>query len=192
MTVQNQSLLPDAGQRNQPESEAALSDWSHVLLPSLSSLWIAAGRYTESLFLTGSATASRYLNAGGKKSTDPGIGAISKTIAQPQVSDYTRVWLQHWDGPAQSVQWLGYRMDERGMGVRFPVGVRDFSLFHKVQTDSGTHQALYTTLPGAVSPGVKWQGVKLNTHINLVPMPRMVELYLHSPIHVFIESWSGA
>jgi hypothetical protein len=38
-------------------------------------------------------------------------------------------------------------------GVRFPP-VHDFSLLHSVQTGVGAHPAL----PGAPSPGVKWQG----------------------------------
>jgi hypothetical protein len=38
-------------------------------------------------------------------------------------------------------------------------------------------------VPGAVYPGIKRQGVKLTTLLHLVPMLRMVELYLHSPIH---------
>jgi hypothetical protein len=36
-------------------------------------------------------------------------------------------------------------------------------------------------VPGAFSLGVKW-GMKLTTHLHLVPRSRMVELYLHSPI----------
>jgi hypothetical protein len=35
---------------------------------------------------------------------------------------------------------------------------------------------------GALSPGVKRQGMKLTTHLHLVPRSRKMELYLHSPI----------
>jgi hypothetical protein len=34
---------------------------------------------------------------------------------------------------------------------------------------------------GALSPGVEWQGVKLITHLHLLPRSRMVELYFLSP-----------
>jgi hypothetical protein len=36
---------------------------------------------------------------------------------------------------------LGYVLDDRGIGVRFPAGTRDFSLLHSVQPDSGAHPA---------------------------------------------------
>jgi hypothetical protein len=35
----------------------------------------------------------------------------------------------------------------------------------------------------ANSPGVKWdKGLKLTTHLHVMPRSRMVKLYLHSPI----------
>jgi hypothetical protein len=37
-------------------------------------------------------------------------------------------------------QRLGYRLDCRGIRVRFPGGTRDFSLFHSVQTGSGAQE----------------------------------------------------
>jgi hypothetical protein len=36
-------------------------------------------------------------------------------------------------------------------------------------------------IPAAISPGVKRPGMKLTTHLHLVPRSRMVDLYLHSP-----------
>jgi hypothetical protein len=38
---------------------------------------------------------------------------------------------------------LGYRLDDRGSRVRFPVGAGNFSLHHRVQTGSGAHPASY-------------------------------------------------
>jgi hypothetical protein len=35
----------------------------------------------------------------------------------------------------------GYRLDDRGSGVRFPAGAGKFSLLHRVQTGSGAHPA---------------------------------------------------
>jgi hypothetical protein len=53
-------------------------------------------------------------------------------------------------------------------GVRFAAEARNFSLFHSVQTGSGSHL-------GILSAGMKRQG----------PKPRMVELYLHSLMHLY-------
>jgi hypothetical protein len=38
---------------------------------------------------------------------------------------------------AQSVQRLGYGLDDRGVGVRFPVRARNFSFLHNVKTTFG-------------------------------------------------------
>jgi hypothetical protein len=43
-------------------------------------------------------------------------------------------------------------------GVRFPVGVRDFSLLHYVQTGCGVHPDFYTMDTGALSAEVKRPG----------------------------------
>jgi hypothetical protein len=41
-------------------------------------------------------------------------------------------------GIAQSVLRLGYKLDDRGFGVQFPVGARDISLLHKEFVDRNT------------------------------------------------------
>jgi hypothetical protein len=64
---------------------------------------------------------------------------------------------------SQSVQRLGYGLDDRGIGVGFPVGVRDFSLFHRVQTGSGAHPAFYTIRTGGCFLGGKTKRVWNNT-----------------------------
>jgi hypothetical protein len=38
---------------------------------------------------------------------------------------------------------LGYGLDDRGSRVRFPAGVGNFSLHHRVQNGSGTHPDSY-------------------------------------------------
>jgi hypothetical protein len=48
---------------------------------------------------------------------------------------------------------LGYRLDDRGSRVRFPVGAGNFSLHHRVQNGSRAHPATYPmgirgTFPG--------------------------------------------
>jgi hypothetical protein len=49
-------------------------------------------------------------------------------------------------------------LDDRGVGVRFPTGVRYCSLVHNFQTRTGAHSASHTMSTGAVSPGVQRQG----------------------------------
>jgi hypothetical protein len=39
-------------------------------------------------------------------------------------------------------------IDEREIGVRFPAGIRNFSLHHSVQTVSGVHAHFYPTGTG--------------------------------------------
>jgi hypothetical protein len=47
---------------------------------------------------------------------------------------------------------LGYGLDDRGVGERFPV-ITNISVLHNVQTVSGAHPIQW--VPGAVSPEVK-------------------------------------
>jgi hypothetical protein len=49
----------------------------------------------------------------------------------------------------------GYRLDDRGSGIRFPVDVGSFSLLHCVQTGSGAHPASYTIGTGGSFLGGK-------------------------------------
>jgi hypothetical protein len=65
-------------------------------------------------------------------------------------------------------------------GVRFVVGARKFFLLHSVLTGSGVAQLPVLWLPEAV-----YLGVKL-THLQSVPILRMVELYLHSPVRLHV------
>jgi hypothetical protein len=44
-------------------------------------------------------------------------------------------------------------------GVQFPAWIRDFSLFHSVQTGSEAHSAFYP-MGGVLSPGAKRLGPK--------------------------------
>jgi hypothetical protein len=48
-----------------------------------------------------------------------------------------------------------------------------FSLHHRVQTVSGSHEASYTMGTGVSFPGVKRQNMKLTTHLHLVPRLRL-------------------
>jgi hypothetical protein len=48
-----------------------------------------------------------------------------------------------------------YGLDGRAIGVRFPVGAKDFSCSLCVQTDSGAHPASYPMGTGGPFPGGK-------------------------------------
>jgi hypothetical protein len=51
-----------------------------------------------------------------------------------------------------------YGLDDRMIGVRFPVGAANFSLPHGVQIGSGAHLASYPMATGDSFPGVKVTG----------------------------------
>jgi hypothetical protein len=79
----------------------------------------------------------------------------------------------------------GYRLDSRGSIPGGGGGARHFFLFHSVQTGSRAHPA---SNPMGTQRFFSWRqsgrGVKLTTHLYPVPMSRMVERYLHSPIRL--------
>jgi hypothetical protein len=50
----------------------------------------------------------------------------------------------------------------------------------------GPTQSSIQLVAGALPPGTKWPGVKLTTHLYLMPRSRMVEICLHSP-YLFME-----
>jgi hypothetical protein len=52
----------------------------------------------------------------------------------------------------------GYGLDDRMIGVRFPVRAGNFSLRHRVQTGSGAQPPSYQIDTGALSLGVKQPG----------------------------------
>jgi hypothetical protein len=53
---------------------------------------------------------------------------------------------------------LGYGLDDQGSRVRFPAGVVNFSLHHRVQNGSGAHPASYPVGTRGSLPGVKRPG----------------------------------
>jgi hypothetical protein len=75
-----------------------------------------------------------------------------------------------------------YGLDDRGS---IPGRAEQFSLRHSVQTLSGIHPVFYPMGTGDSSPVCRAAGgVKLTTHLHLVPRSRMMELYLHFPIRL--------
>jgi hypothetical protein len=59
--------------------------------------------------------------------------------------------------------------------------VRHFHLLHSVQNGSGAHSASYPMGAGGLLPG---GGLRLTNYFHLVPRPRKLKLYLHSPINL--------
>jgi hypothetical protein len=53
---------------------------------------------------------------------------------------------------------LGYGLDDRGFRVRFPAGVGNFSLHHRVKNDSGSHPASCPVGTRGSFPGGKVAG----------------------------------
>jgi hypothetical protein len=64
---------------------------------------------------------------------------------------------------------LGYELDDRGSRVRFPAGAGNFSLHHRVQNGSVAHLASYPMGTRGCFLGSSGRGVKLTTHLHLVP-----------------------
>jgi hypothetical protein len=59
---------------------------------------------------------------------------------------------------AQSVQRLGYGLNDQGSRVRFQAGAGNFSLHYRVQNGSGAHPASYALSTGVSFPGGKAAG----------------------------------
>jgi hypothetical protein len=58
----------------------------------------------------------------------------------------------------QSVQRLGYGLNDRGSRVRFPAGAGNFSLHRRVHNSSGAHPTSYPTGTRGSFPGGKAAG----------------------------------
>jgi hypothetical protein len=77
---------------------------------------------------------------------------------------------------------LGYGLDDRGRSVRFPAGAGNFSLHRRVQNGFGAHPASYSM----GTWGQSGRGVKLTTHLYLVPRSRMRGATPPLPQYVFM------
>jgi hypothetical protein len=65
---------------------------------------------------------------------------------------------------------LGYGLDDRGSRVLFPARIGNFSLHRRVQTALGpTQPPIQWVQGGCFSGGYGGRGVKLTTHLHLVP-----------------------
>jgi hypothetical protein len=71
---------------------------------------------------------------------------------------------------------MGYRLDGRGIRVRFTAGETDFSFSHSAETGSGAHPVSHPLSTVGSFLGVKvGGGVKLTTRLHLMPRLRMRE-----------------
>jgi hypothetical protein len=71
---------------------------------------------------------------------------------------------------------------DRGCRVRFLAEAGNFSLYHRVQNDSGTHPASYPMGTGYVFPwGYSGRSVKLTTHLHLLPRLKNEWSYTFTP-----------
>jgi hypothetical protein len=77
---------------------------------------------------------------------------------------------------------LGYRLDNQGSRVWFLVGAGNFSLHHHIQNSSGAHPASYPMGTRDSFPrGKSGRGVKLTTHLPLVPRSKNEWSYTSTP-----------
>jgi hypothetical protein len=79
----------------------------------------------------------------------------------------------------------GYGLDDRGVGVRVPVGSRIlFSKFSK--TGSGAHPASYPKGTGALSHGVKWPGREADHSPPTTAEVKKTRVYTSTPPYTFM------
>jgi hypothetical protein len=76
----------------------------------------------------------------------------------------------------------GCGQNGRGVGVRVPVGSGIFSPPPRPDRLWGPPSLLSDMYHGLLPRGLSGRGVKLTTHLHLLPKLRMMELYLHCPI----------
>lgn len=122
--------------------------WMHVLSSELSYIVFLTYRHFD-----GSIRHSR------KLTKCPADGVLHRTNFMEQISS-----LQNDSSSArcasiaQSVQWLGYRLDNRGTGILFVARVSGFSYLYNAQIDSGAYTTYYTVAIVGWLPGGKEVG----------------------------------
>jgi hypothetical protein len=94
------------------------------------------------------------------------------------------IWFRQKHGIWDSWGGIATRLDDRGIGVRFPVGLGDISLLHSPQTGSGAHQMPYTMSTGACFSGGEVAGREAVYSPHIIPRWRIVGRCLRSPIRL--------
>jgi hypothetical protein len=86
---------------------------------------------------------------------------------------------------AQSAYWLGYRLENRGSRVQFPVGAVDFLFTATSRTALRPTQPPFQWVPGVLTLGVKRLGNESDhSPPSSAKIKEWMELYLHSPIRL--------
>lgn len=87
----------------------------------------------------------------------------------------------------QSIQWLGYGLDDRGIVVWFPAGARDFYLIQNAKTTSRVFVASYLIGTGSSFLTIKVLGCEAVVSIHLHGM-YTDNLYLYIPTAGYLFS----
>jgi hypothetical protein len=84
--------------------------------------------------------------------------------------------------------WTLHVINLRGSRVRFPAGAGNFFLFSTAsRTALEPTQSSIQWVPRAFSFGVRGRGVKLTTHLHLLPRLKNVWIYASTPQYAFME-----
>jgi hypothetical protein len=71
----------------------------------------------------------------------PYIFTTHPPISVCDIHNFEALWLSEKSRDISVGIALGYGLDDRGSRIRFPAGVGNFSLHHRIQTGSGVHPA---------------------------------------------------
>jgi hypothetical protein len=92
--------------------------------------------------------------------------------------------MMSWDSSVSIV--TGYRLDNQG--VRFKSQwCQELSPLHIVQTGSGVHSTSYPMGTGALSPGVKRQGLEADHSLPTSAEVKKMWIYAFTPPYTFME-----
>jgi hypothetical protein len=80
----------------------------------------------------------------------------------------------------------GYRLDDRGVGIRVPVGLRIFFFFTSFRSALGSTQPPIQWLPGALSPRVKRPGRKADHSSPASAEVKKMWIYTSTPPYAFM------
>jgi hypothetical protein len=81
---------------------------------------------------------------------------------------------------------LGYGLDDRSSGVRFPAETGNLSLRHRVQNGSGAYPASCPMGTRDSFPGVKWQGREADNSPSSSAEVQNAWSYTSTPQYVFM------